>query len=736
MFNDGAFSQAGRLYEKVLEKNPESRIAINNLAHCYLEEKRYEKAKTYFEKAAGFSQENSNNHYFLAKTHFLLGNYTEAQSVLERYLIATGEDPEAARLLAWCHKVQDFPEASEFEIRKLLSINSPYADFAPVVHNAGLVFTTERKQDAGEEEFAIENRPFTNVYYAPFSNEKKTSFWDPRVFSENLKTRFHDGPACFNAAGDEVYYTQVNREHTGGGKTNTMKIFFASLDEDKWLESKEFAYNSSAYNVGHPALSEDGNLLVFSSDMPGGTGGMDLFICRRESEGWSSPKNLGTNVNSSGDEVFPHIRDRQLYFSSNGWPGYGGLDIFVVHLDSLDNEPRNLYQPINSAWDDLSITFLNDHLAFFSSDRPGGMGRDDLYGLERKVEEEVHREISGVLEQNKQPAAQASITLKDESGNVIQKATTNSHGRFKFDYLKSGMPYTISLGMNESESLQDFVIFLLNNRDQKVQEIVADDSGDFNFELLKPDDFDDLELLDIEDASLLSLDIRGQVYEEKPGDFRNRIELQIFNSDGDLLSRTITRSDGQFLFSQLFPDDQYIFRFLEENPKLKIAIFDGEGKISQVLSRTGREHIFHRLKSGDPVLSMINERDIAVKVSPDDHFTIPNIYYDLDAYQLNESAKKQLVRLLEILKKNPNVGVSVMSHTDSRASDQYNLKLSEKRADEVIRFLRNSGIDKARITGIGFGETQLVNRCKNDVPCTEEEHAENRRTEFSFYSFN
>lgn len=736
LFAQEAYSQAARLYERVLEKDPDSRIAINNLAHCYRFEKRYAEALNYFAKSRAFSLSNSTNHFHFAEMHYLLGDYDQAIEVLEAYVAAAPEDPEGERLLEWCNIVKNFPEAEDFEIKTLMGINSPYADFSPVVHNAGLVFTTERKEDSGKEEFAIEDRPFTNLYYAPYSNAEKTSFWSPDVFSKSLTSRFHDGPVCFNQIGNRVYYTQVNREFVMGGKVNPMKIFTSVLIDGKWTSPEEFPYNSNDYSVGHAALSDNDSLLIFASDMPGGQGGMDLYLCRWENGRWGAPQNLGPRVNTSGDEVFPHLSEGSLYFSSNGWPGYGGLDLFRTHLDSLDRDPQNLYAPINSAWDDLSITWLNPHKAYFSSDRPGGMGRDDIYGVERKSDEMMHRKLSGILEYDDQPAPYASLMLKDESGNVLQKTTTNEAGRFTLNYVESDVNYSLSLDMDHASLVRNFVIYLLNNRDQKVQEIKPNEYGDFTFELLPPDDFDDLELLDVEDVSLLSLDIRGQVFEHELGDYAERIEVQILNADGQIVNRTITRSDGKFLFSHLFPDDQYIFRLLANNPMLQIAILDGEGNVLRILKRKGEEFLYERIAPGDPVLDLLNERNISIRVSPDDQFAIPNIYYDLDSYALKPEAHGSLDRLVEILNKNPDVGVDIMSHTDSRASDQYNLRLSEKRAQGVVQYLNDRGVTKRRMRATGFGETRLVNHCDNDVPCTEEEHAENRRTEFSFFSID
>ncbi len=733
-FSNESWSHAARLYERVLEKDSTDRIAINNLAHCYRHEKRYDDARKYFLKALRFSTAESNNHYYWAKMQFLLGQYELAEEKLDEYLTHVPGDENAKQLLEWTKIVSQFAPRNDFIVVPLQGINSPYADFAPVVHNAGLVFTTERKSDSGQEEFAIENKPFNNIFYAPFSNKRQTSFWSPDIFAPQITTRFHDGPACFSSDGTTIYYTQVERQFTGPANMNNMKMYAAHRLEDNWSSPEPLPFNHNEYSVAHPALSDNDTMLIFSSDMPGGHGGMDLYYSLFVNGSWSVPINMGPLVNSAGDEVFPHINDRTVYFSSDGWPGYGGLDLFTIHLDSIHIAPENMRAPVNSAWDDLSLSFASIHRAYFSSNRPGGFGRDDLYALERAVTPETHRQLSGILEYDNQPAPFTSLFLKDENGDVLQKTVTDDDGYFALDFVQARVPYSLVLDVADKERLKKFSLYFLNDQNQKVQKIDMSESGDFKFELLKPDDHDNLELLEVEDVSLLSLDIHGQVYENEAGDFTDRIEIIVLNSEGTVLSRTFTRKDGKFLFKQLFPDDQYIFRLIADNPGLKISILDAQGNVLHNLTRKGRDFIYNRFGEGDPILSLLNEKNLTIKISPDDRFAIPNIYYDLDDFELNESARKQLDKLVTILEKNPEIGVKVRSHTDSRASGQYNLRLSEKRAEAVIRYLQSHAIDGGRIEGRGLGEQQLVNHCKNDVHCTEEEHARNRRTEFSLYS--
>lgn len=730
LFEAGEFSEAAGLYSRVLERDSSNRMALNNLAHCYRIEKRYSEARELFRKTLSFSTGNSSNYYYYAKMHYLLGEYELARKALDKFLEHSPGNSDAAHLLATVNVVEGYAPDTAVKIVRLQGINSAYSDFSPVAYKDGIVFTSERLSRKQKANVGVADRPFTNIYYAPFAGKVKTDFKTPTKVSKVLNSRYHDGPLCFNKAGNVAYFSRVNREYSEKNKVNTIKIFTSQYNGDKWSKPAELPFSSDDYSVAHPALSEDGKTLYFSSNMPGGLGGMDLYMCRKSNDRWSVPVNLGPGINSKGDEVFPHVHQQQLYFSSDGWPGYGGLDLFTIPLDSLDQTPQNLLAPINSAWDDISYTHFSESLAFFSSDRPGGEGRDDIYAIEHKVPSTTHRLLSGILEHRNQPAPNASLLLKGDDGKILQRAITNEVGQFSFDYLQSEVSYTITLDTDMKKGLSDFAIFLLNSKNEKVQKISPDESGNFKFELLPPDDFDNLELLTEDDASLLSLDIRGEVFINEPGDLSDDIEVVVYNSKGEEVSRTITRLQGKFLFKSLFPDDQYIFRLLSENPGLKIAIYDNQGNHIETITATGKDFVYDRFKEGDRILSLLNENNLTIKISPDDRFKIPNIYYELDDHSLNQKAKREIDKLVEILEKNPDVSVRVMSHTDSRASDKYNMRLSERRAKGVVAYLNARGIDQSRISGKGYGETKLVNHCANGVVCSEEEHAKNRRTEF------
>ena len=179
---------------------------------------------------------------------------------------------------------------------------------------------------------------FILLYY---SKGKNGTFSEPELFSANLKSKYNDGPACFSEDGKEIYLTRNNKEKETDHKCteNTIKLnlFYAKSTKDGWGNLKGFKYNSNHYNTAHPSLSRDGNNLFFSSNMPGGYGGMDIYVCFKEGEKWGKPKNLGSKINTEGNDVFPYIHDDgALFFTSDGHEGIGGLDIYAAKFEDGD----------------------------------------------------------------------------------------------------------------------------------------------------------------------------------------------------------------------------------------------------------------------------------------------------------------------------------------------------------------------------------------------------------------
>ena len=227
--------------------------------------------------------------------------------------------------------------------------------------------------------------------------------------------------------------------------------------------------------------------------------------------GWSAPINLGDVVNTAGNEVFPRLIDGQLYFSSNGHPGYGGLDIYVVTDDMHHEDIRNLYRPINTPFDDFGYFKLDESSGYFSSNRPGGEGGDDIYRYERIKVIPDPKLISGILEIEGIPQQKVKMVLLNKEGQIIEQAFTDLNGVFYFNRDPDGGNYQIRMDKLEEEEVQNANLFLTDSNGRKSKKLVADENGNFNFELLAVDDYF-IDYLKVEDNTLFSFTMKAMVF--------------------------------------------------------------------------------------------------------------------------------------------------------------------------------------------------------------------------------
>jgi outer membrane protein OmpA-like peptidoglycan-associated protein len=441
--------------------------------------------------------------------------------------------------------------------------------------------------------------------------------------------------------------------------------------------------------------------MYFTSDMPGGVGGTDIWKCERTKGGeWGKPVNVGAPVNTEGDEMFPFVRsDDVLYFSSDGQAGLGGLDIFYSEPGTPTfGTVTNVGTPFNSRSDDFS--FMLDSTArrgYLTSDRSGGKGDDDLYGFKLEKPMLPALKLRGVLRDKitGEPLAGVKMFLKDEKGNKIGEMVTGVNGEYAFD-LGDGMKYEIVSedGVYRSTGAQ---LAIGTRKDTIIeQDLAAVRIGDLKVLLLVQDSKSGLPLQDVE---VHITEMRGQ---------GNSVLEGHTPATGDLATelKAVTLGDSLFYRVQLnkqgyFPKDE----------RLRYRITD----FNQVL--------LHKLMDCTMEVIDVGE-DIAKKID------IEPIYFDLDKWNIRKDAAVELDKVVAVMKDNPTMEIELGSHTDSRGSDAYNLALSDRRAKSSAAYIVSRGISAKRIKGKGFGERELKNKCTDGVSCTEAEHQLNRRTEF------
>ncbi len=288
--------------------------------------------------------------------------------------------------------IKEILEEKKYLIEEV-DFNSPYSDFGAIVVNDQILFTAARDADVYiKRECAWMEAPHFNVFCIHISNQESG---ESKLLSQKLKSKYHDGPVCVNSDATELYITRtVDGSKNEDGK-HTLKLMVSyKQDNGKWGKPKDLDFNNSKYSCGHAALSKDGNRMYFTSNAEGGMGGTDIWYVDRQGSGWSSPINLGKEINTEGNEMFPFVHaDGRLYFASNGHLGLGGLDIFVASHDGGTYTIQNMGSAINSEKDDFSI-YINPNgtSGYFASNRAGGTGDDDIYHF--KVVDPVDKAVS------------------------------------------------------------------------------------------------------------------------------------------------------------------------------------------------------------------------------------------------------------------------------------------------------------------------------------------------------
>lgn len=425
------YESAASYYQRALKKAEESDSIMLQIAKCYSRTNNALEATQWFQKAkshqAHFSHEDV---YQYAGALMMLEKYDEAGDILEELLTSDPNALYARQLLDDTRHIDKyFKDSSNYTITPL-SINTPVSEFAPAYYKNGIVFSSATPEHFAKKKYHWDNSHFLNLFYSEKINDH--NFQKPVTFNKELNTRFHDGPATFYA-GNERMIINHNQSFQLADKKDSW-VWHLTLYEGKYVKKKNtwdlspLPFNEP-YAFMHPSITEDGNTLYFSSDRPGGYGGMDIYRVVRENGSWSSPFNLGPTINTTENEVFPFIANNTLYFASNGHGGLGGLDIFKSEW-SINGftPPINLSYPINSHVDDFSLITKNEQEGgYFSSARSGN---DDLYHFSINTMIEIAARVFDGLSRKPVQGAQVHIFSTSAPDLIL---TSDSLGYVRFN---------------------------------------------------------------------------------------------------------------------------------------------------------------------------------------------------------------------------------------------------------------------------------------------------------------
>lgn len=744
LFISGQVQRADKLYEKDLymealyqyqnawEKDSDNEYVAEQIGNCYKNLGHYVLASEYYQRAFQINSKNDNAKLEFANALIRSMKIEQAKTFLDEFLILNPENERAEGLLNTVdHIIQMQEEKHEnFIITPLKNINSEYDDFGPVLFKDSiLVFTSNRGQDLkGFSGVKLDEERITNIYFSEFDKDKENSFNKPEILFKWLYERNNQGPVSFT--NNKAYLNSTGIYAQSKGNKLSMKVYTMEYSGKSRSQAESMNFNSENYSIHHPFISPDGNLLFFASDKEGGQGGLDIYYTTKTGDLWNEPINLGPFINTEANEAFPTINNGVLYFSSNGHIGYGKYDIYKIDDYKSPSVIENLGYPLNSSSDDFSIYYYSSDNGFFASNRSASVGGDDIFAFKRQAIDTNTTYVRGKIEFKNFPTGNTRVDLVDKDNNILQTIITNEEGEFIFSGLGVHTPYSFNVNYEEKPDTIDTRFYMLNSNGEKVLVLLQSINGEYDFESLPPEEYDALPIIR-ESSSLLTIELKGHIYKNIKGDINKQVTLYVLNDKNKVIAKGYTDNGGNFKFSELPPQDQYRLMVVDKIEGVKIVILKAGDRIVELeKSGSGNEFIYVRLNPDEEYITLINESGEPVKIKMGENFKVDNIYYAYNSWEINADAAQSLDRLLKLIKINPHISITLYSHTDSRGGDEFNLKLSQKRAESAKAYLVKNEIAPNRINAIGMGESKLVNQCEDGVDCSEEEHAKNRRTEF------
>lgn len=703
-----------------------------------------------------------------------------------------------------------FAESYRFSI-KLLRFNTEADELFPVFYRQGLFF--HRLKDKYPLKLGINawNKPSrTRVFFVPHPDSIKEQKRIYTVVRQAQKSNIVG--AQFWEKGEHIFFAKSNAlpiNIFGKGEIKLCKstLYEARVSRSVWFSASPVQIpETEEYSVAYPSISPDGKYLFFTSNMPGGYGGTDIYVTTKQANGtWSEPQNLGNQVNSPADEITPfYHEDGNLYFASNRQGGMGGFDIYEAKkIGEFFERVKNVGSPINSEDDDISF-IINDskRIGYFASNRRGSFdiyrsntlllnisrnitdGGADVFGqFNFELTGNVFDSITG------QPIKKAIVKLRDIENDEIRIGFTDNSGKYRFiiqnekryqlavtklnyqttkdyefstfgilrpvpvsiDMLMSPNIYRFRLNIEviEKDTISEIVkkpipdakLLLEETGSEEVKEVYADLQGKYTFDLQQDKSYKltvfkegfeislPYRIYTVRKNSAQAIDL--QIPLTKTVQNKRRAVIRAIVTDTEdgraLVGATVglkNRSTGQTYEGQT--DDNGVAIFVVDT----LYSYQLWAVKEKYQANDYIEVNMMGIESGKVVETILPMRAVNYKPVPLT-FTLPSVYYPVGKITFNEEIQTQLDAVVKILKEHEGLKISVFSHTDNTDKPKANEELSRQRANAAVSYLLKKGIDKKRIISIySLGATKMKNDC-DKVPCSEAQHAENRRIDFA-----
>lgn len=619
VYNKFGFVEAAERYENLIKKGNATVEVYTKLGDCYYYNGNYPEAVKAYSSVMSSSNTVDAEYYFrYAQALNNSQNYKESEKIMKMYYSKSGKKDlsdnwNENKLMAAIDK-----QSGRYTL-KPVELNTPSSDFGAAFYGTDKVIYASAK-DTGiiiKRKHSWNEKSFLKLYTADITADG--GLQNPSALKGEVNTRYHQSSPAITKDGKTMYFTRNNYKDgkLAGSKEGTsyLKIYAAQNVKGEWTNIKELGYpvNSDGFSSAHPALNADETELYFVSDRDNKFGNSDIYTVSLKKGGFigNDVKKLGDEINTPGKETYPFIdASGVLYFSSDGHPGLGGLDVFAAVKDTEGiYHVVNLGKEVNSSSDDFAYVIQNEtKKGYFSSNRSGN---DDIYSF---IENRP---------------AEFDINIKPIVFGVLKYT--------------SGKP------------IEGIAVEIYNAEKEKVNTVYSDKEGRYTADLVPYKEYN----LVYKKAGLAEKMQSAPQF--KPAEKRD-----------------------------------YSFDFINE-----MEVVVGDKTVT--------------LETGDDLTHKLN---------------LKPIYFDYNGFKIRESSKAELDKIVNVMKVRPSLSLTVNSHTDSRGRDEFNMTLSENRAKATVDYIIKHGIDADRVSGHGYGETRLINKCSNGVKCSEEEHQENRRSEF------
>ncbi len=791
-FENLNYQEAIELYNEILGKEDNDKAKIR-LAESYRKVNNSQEAEYWLGQVVNLPESEAVHKLYYGMALQTNGKCDLAKEWFIKYVEEAPDDLRGQYLVRACDYEEELMTKNEgvYEIENM-PFNTDLDDFSPMLYGEGIVYASEYK-DSGtpiKREHTWTGNPFLELFYVERTKVRKRNkehgyeYGSAKAFSNRLNSKYHDASVTFNADETQIYFTRNNfiAGKTGRDDDGAIRLKIFSAESQgagyAWVNLEGMPFNSDEYSVAHPALSPDGEKLYFSSDMPGGFGGMDLYVTELDNGRWGPPSNLGPGINTEGHEVFPYVAyDGHFYFASNGHVGLGGLDIYKMQI--RDNGEfgniENLGYPINTTSDDFGIVMnKKGDFGYFSSDRDGGFGKDDIYSFKKSaakvrllvIDEATGRgipnaEVISELTGNTYMTNAVGIVELDQKINECSNFTASAD-----DYIENakegctkelkdeeGLVVEIPLRKNlvfdlfgivkdqtTNKPISNAMVELIPSgcNDLKSQTVTTDRDGKYSFGEIGKDCC--FEIRASKDPFYLASRSRKQCTNgiNESTSFKQDLVLAPVKPVQTVVSNTLVRPSHTTTVTSVPSSTTHTSsgHVSGSTPHISSGTVTShhsgntvQHSNSHTVTGTTSSHSGHVTYNNNVTVQPANTLSSFGQGRTPGTYLL-HIYYDFDQSYIREDALQELNKLYRMLKENSKYVVEIGSHTDSRGSYKYNDRLSQRRAESVVRWLKEKGISGNRLKSKGYGETVNVNNCKNNVPCSEEEHQWNRRTEF------